>query len=122
MQDLAHVPLTEAWRDTDAHVLAIYGESDVVALFDDDHRLIADVANFYRPGSGTYVEVAGTDHGMGLVGDREEIRRRTVAQGQPPNAPFNPEVGKVIADWIDRVMASPRLAARAQADEPGGAD
>jgi hypothetical protein len=29
----------------------LYGESDVVAVFDTDHRLLADIANWHRPGA-----------------------------------------------------------------------
>jgi hypothetical protein len=78
-QDLAYLPLMAAWRDAKTNVLALYGESDIVAINDEDHRLIADIAEFYRPGTGRFVEVAGTDHGMELVGNRAEVREKTRA-------------------------------------------
>jgi hypothetical protein len=76
-------------------------------LFDEDHRLIADVVNHYRPGTGRYVEVAGTDHGMELVGSRDEVRRHGAAGGPPAPAAFNPEVGRIVAQWIHDSMAKP---------------
>ncbi|TFI57018.1 alpha/beta fold hydrolase [Sphingomonas parva] len=97
-QDLPHQPLIKAWRDARTNVLALYGESDVVALFDSDHRMIADIADFHRPGTGRYVEIAGTDHGMTLVGNRSELRAKAIAAGSPPDGEFNPRIAEVLAD------------------------
>ena len=114
MQDLAHQPIVAAWRDTKSNVLSLYGESDVVALFDTDHRMIADIANWQRPGSGRYVEVAETDHGMTKVGDRTELRRKTIANnGTPPDGEFNPEVADILASWIKESMAKPPVRTQA---------
>jgi pimeloyl-ACP methyl ester carboxylesterase len=107
LQDLAHLPLYAAWRDTHSNVLAMYGESDLIALFDTDHRLIADIANFYRPGTGTYVEIAGTEHGMTLVGNRRQFREIAMKTGAPPEGEFNPEITRVLAGWIRECMAKP---------------
>jgi len=106
-QDLAHQPLTAAWRDARTNVLAMYGEADIVALFDEDHRIIADMANHYRPGSGRYVEIARTGHPMDIVGDRLELRRRVVETGGLPSGEFNPEVAQALAGWIRESMARP---------------
>jgi pimeloyl-ACP methyl ester carboxylesterase len=115
MQDLAGLPLASAWRRAKSNVLAVYGESDVVAIDDRDHRFIADIADFYRPGSGKFVEIAGTSHGMELVGNRDEFREKAIAAGgSPPSGPFNPEVARVLADWIIASMARPPV--RLQSD------
>lgn len=106
-QDLAHVPLTQAWRDSRTNVLAMYGEADIVALFDEDHRIIADIANHYRPGSGRYVEIARSGHGMDVTGDRQEIRRRVIAQGSLTFGDLNPEVARVLSVWVRESMARP---------------
>ena len=106
-QDLAHQPLTAAWRDARTNVLAIYGEADLVALFDEDHRIVADIANHYRPGSGRFVEIARTGHGMDVVGDRQELRRRTVEAGAVPTGAFNPEDCARAGGWIRESMARP---------------
>lgn len=110
LQDLAALPVLAGWRDTRSQVLSLYGESDVVALFDVDHRLIADIANHYRPGTGRFVQVPATDHAMGLVGDREELRRRTVLAGVAPSGPFNSEITGVLVGWIRESMAKPAVA------------
>ena len=106
-QDLAHLPIYAAWRDTRSNVLAMYGESDLIALFDVDTRLIADMANYYRPGTGTFVEIPGTEHGMTLVGNRQEFRETTMKQGAPPEGRFNPEIARVLVGWIRQSMARP---------------
>jgi pimeloyl-ACP methyl ester carboxylesterase len=106
-QDLAHLPLARSWRDTRSQVLAIYGESDLVAVFGEDHRLIADYANALRPGTGRYVEIPRTDHGMNEVGDRQEFRRRAMAQGSPPTGPFSAAVADSLIAWIKASMAQP---------------
>lgn len=107
MQDLAHLPLMAAWRDTKSNVLSLYGESDVVAVFGTDHELLADIVNWYRPGTARYAMIPGTDHGMTLVGDRQELRRKTIAAGQPPEGDFNPAIAEAVAVWIRESMARP---------------
>lgn len=122
MQDLAGLPLAAAWRHTRSNVLALYGESDIVAIDDRDHKMIADIADFYRPGSGTFVQVAGTTHGMELVGDRDQYRDKVIAAGgAPPTGPFNPAVAKALADWIDASMARPPVRLQAERTVPAPA-
>jgi hypothetical protein len=116
IQDLSGQKLIQSWRDAKTNVLALYGETDVVALFDSDHRMIADIAEFCRPGSGRYVGIAGTDHGMTLVGDRREYREKTIAAGTPPVGEFNPKIAEVLADWVRESMAKPP--ARTMAGRP----
>ena len=109
MQDLSGLPLAKAWRNTKSNVLAMYGESDIVAIDDRDHKMIADIADFYRPGSGRFVQIAGTTHGMELVGNRHEYREKAIALAGrgTPNGPFNPEIAIVLADWVKQSMAKP---------------
>jgi hypothetical protein len=106
LQGLAGLPLASAWRRAKTNVLALYGESDIVAIDDRDHKLIADIADFYRPGSGRFVEIARTGHGMTMVGNRREYREKAIAAGgAAPDGPFNPEVAAVLAGWITDAMA-----------------
>jgi pimeloyl-ACP methyl ester carboxylesterase len=114
LQDLSGQPLIRSWRDAQTNVLALYGESDIVALFDSDHRMIADIANFRRPGSGRYVEVGGTDHGMRLVGSRRELREKAMAAGAPPTGDFNPKIAEILADWVKESMARPPVRTMAE--------
>lgn len=109
-QQLAALPLMDAWKKSKTNVLSIYGGSDMVALTDVDHRYLADIANYWRPGSGKYVEIADTNHGMELVGSREAIRNANRASSPPPEGPFNVRVAEELASWIKASMAKPPLA------------
>jgi pimeloyl-ACP methyl ester carboxylesterase len=109
-QQLAALPLLDAWKKSRTNILSIYGGSDMVALTDVDHRYLADVANYWRPGSGTYVEIADTDHGMALVGSRDAIRARNRSGGEALSGPFNVKVAEALAGWIKASMARPPLA------------
>jgi hypothetical protein len=113
LQSLANLPLVPAWRDARSHVLALYGENDLVALFDTDHRLIADIVNHYRPGTARFVQVPGTDHDMRLLGvDRLGFRRHVAANAAPPQGSFNEAVAQTLAEWIGEVMRAPPIASR----------
>ena len=114
-QQLAALSLAAAWRDAKTNVLAVYGASDLVAYSDEDHRLIAELANFYRPGTGRYVEIADTAHGMDLVGNRQQLRERARAEGQVPTGSFNPEVARALGAWVRESMTRPPVASTAAA-------
>jgi pimeloyl-ACP methyl ester carboxylesterase len=108
-RQIAQQPLTAAWRDSRAPVLAVYGEADFAAIDDRDHRLIAEVVNHYRPGTGRFVMLARTGHGFGLDGARDGARDAArAAGGTLPPQPFNPELTRVLADWIDDLPAPTR--------------
>jgi len=109
-QDLAAQRLVAAWRDTRSNVLAVYGESDVAAISNTDHRMIADMVNHYRPGTARFVEVPRTGHGMTLDGSMAELR---AARGARPatRPPFNPELIAIFGDWIESTMRKPPVAA-----------
>ncbi|RHW18488.1 alpha/beta fold hydrolase [Sphingomonas gilva] len=105
-QQIAAIDLVKAWADTKSRVLSLYGESDVIALFDEDQRLIADIVNHYRPGTARYVGVPDTGHGMELTGSRAEIRARKGAPLAEPE-PFNPAVTAQLVAWIKDTMKAP---------------
>jgi hypothetical protein len=112
-RDLARQRMAAAWRDTRSQVLSMYGESDIVAIDDEDHRLIAEIVNHYRPGTARFLEVAETEHLMDKVGDRAAFKRlnQTPPQQRPPVS-FNPEVARLIADWIGETMTAPPVRTR----------
>ena len=109
-QQLASLPLLDAWKRSRTNVLSIYGGSDMVALTDVDHRYLADIANYWRPGSGRYVEIADTGHGMDMAGSRDAIRSAYRTGSPPPEGRFNVRVAEELAGWIKASMARPPLA------------
>jgi hypothetical protein len=101
-RQIADQRLAAAWRDSDVPVLALYGEADFAAIDDRDHRLITEIVNHYRPSTARFVLLPRTGHGFGLEGTRAEAQAANrAAGGQAAPAPFNPEVARVLADWID---------------------
>lgn len=107
---LSATPLMAAWRDTHSYVLAVYGESDFAAVNAEDHILVADAVNHYRPGTARFVLVPRTGHGMQLDGDRQEARARFLAKAG--RAPFNRDLISIFADWIEESMRRPPVAAQ----------
>ena len=108
LQDLAGIDFPEAWANLPTNVLSLYGATDEIALTSEDQRRIADIVDYYRPGTAKFVELADTMHGMDLVGDRNAFRERNVAAGgQMVPGPYNPEVGRTLIGWIRDCMARP---------------
>jgi hypothetical protein len=107
--EISTTPLTAAWKGTSSQVLSALGESDFAAVDDEDHRLIADIANFYRPGTARFVLVPRTGHGMRVDGTREEIRARALTGQTAAPTPFNAELIPLFADWIASAMAKPSM-------------
>ena len=113
LQDLAGVDFPEAWARVLTNVLSLYGETDEIALTSEDQRRIADIVNYYRPGTARFVEVPGTMHFMDLVGDRDAFRERNIAAGgQVIPGPHNPEVERQIIAWIRDCLAKPPVRTR----------
>lgn len=104
LQGLAALNLPAAWRDAKTNVLSFYGGADLVAMFDTDQKMIADIANFSRPGSGTYVEVPSADHGMLNVGSRDHAREDLIAQRRTTPV-FDEGVATTLIGWVQSIVA-----------------
>lgn len=114
-QGLAAQRMLAAWRDTRSNVLSVRGESDIAAIDDEDHKLIAEAVNHYRPGTARYVEVPRTGHGMTIDGTVAEVRAAAQAgsgSAPRPRAAFNPALIDIFGDWIEATMREPTVAAR----------
>lgn len=105
-QDLQDMPLAEAWKDTKAQVLTIYGEADIEAIGPDDSILITDLVNYYRPGTASYKYMENVNHSMIRFEDKKtDLRLR----GQPAYAAhmdknYDDRVVKEIVEWARKVM------------------
>ncbi len=62
-QEVAETPIPEQLASARVPVLAAWGSCDWLA-FRDDHELVAACVNEGAPGMGTFVEIAGADHGF----------------------------------------------------------
>ena len=100
---LARQRLTKAWHSIKAPVLVMFGESDLAALDDEDHKMIARIANHASPGSGTYVSLPGTNHGFALVGDEDAHRKLRASGGlKKAQSRLNPAVRQALLAWLNK--------------------
>ncbi|MDX2247902.1 MAG: hypothetical protein SF052_14045 [Bacteroidia bacterium] len=97
-EQLANINLSEAWKKTDAAVLALWGKGDFVSNRE-DHRMIAEMVNFYHPGKGTFTEV-DANHWFETAPDME-TSFRTHEEGKNPE--LNPQVFTTILEWMKAV-------------------
>jgi uncharacterized protein len=79
------------WKPYKGKALLIWGESDFVAS-KEDHQIVSNALNYYSPGNSQFVTVKNANHGMQLAKDFQEARTNP--------GPYNPEVGKVIGEWL----------------------
>ncbi|MEM6346158.1 MAG: CocE/NonD family hydrolase [Bacteroidota bacterium] len=100
--DLNRRNITQAWKETESRVLAMYGEADIEALSQEGAESIAKVVNHYHPGRGTFKLVSETDHSFIKVGDITsgwEIRQSGQYGAYLQNS-FNYELIDYIDAWL----------------------
>lgn len=71
-RELSQWSLPKEWKKMQCPVLSMYGESDLPALSDIDHKALVDIVNKERPGTATYKFVPKTNHSMQEVGTMKE--------------------------------------------------
>lgn len=86
------------WAKCATNVLAVRGASDFVT-YDADHKLIADIANRVRPGSGKFVVLPSSDHLFHNFAT-ESDSLKNFQRGQ-----FNPAFATLMKDWVRELMA-----------------
>ena len=105
-QELNEYNLARAWKDTEGHVLSIFGESDIAALKATDMERIAEIVNHYHPGNGSYYFVPKTNHDMIRTGNMKE---NMAIQFSPDYSKylknnFNHQIIDSIDNWIKARM------------------
>ncbi|MEM6800656.1 MAG: PDZ domain-containing protein [Bacteroidota bacterium] len=90
--------ISQAWKEVDSHVLAVWGKGDYVSN-KEDHELIRDIVNFYHPGKGSF-EMVDANHYFELAGNEKEAYKRF---NEGPRAPLNPQVFDVFTNWMNRI-------------------
>lgn len=73
-QQAARHDFLAAWTRIEAPVMVVYGEHDQFESRH-GHRLIVDTVNRLRPGTATYVEIAGADHELEIHPDAQSAYR-----------------------------------------------
>lgn len=72
-RELSQWSLPNEWKKIQCPVLSMYGESDLPALSDIDHKALVAIVNKEHPGNATYQFVPKTNHSMQEVGTMEEF-------------------------------------------------
>ena len=72
-RELSQWNLPKEWKKIQCPVLSMYGESDLPALSDVDHKELVAIVNKEHPGKATYKFVPKTNHSMQEVGTMEEF-------------------------------------------------
>lgn len=106
-QTIHDADLATAWKNTEAHVLSIFGEADFEAVESGSHKAIVNLVNHFHPGHGTYVELEGTNHSLIKVGTMEEgIKARNSGNMRELfMTSFNYKLIDIMNDWMQGVMS-----------------
>ncbi|MEM0960962.1 MAG: alpha/beta fold hydrolase [Bacteroidota bacterium] len=108
---LAEQNVPALWRDAQTYVLAVYGEADFAAIHDADHRHLVEIVNHKRPGTATFELLPRTNHGVLVVGSREEhMQHRVTGTLQSLQGQFNDRYPELLADWMDEVRLKDAVA------------
>ena len=96
MQEVNDRNFAAAWAKLGStRVLSLFGENDWIALKEDQTQ-VADIVNRANPGKGQFTLVPGSDHGFSKCTSMQDSFSRF---GKPGNE-FNPDIVKIIKDWI----------------------
>ena len=98
-QQLQDLNLWAAWDKADAPVLAIWGEHDWI-MSRDDIEQIAKIANRKHAGSGRFVVLPRTTHGL-MQNVSDEYSNRNFDTGS-----FNQTVVPIVFEWMKSVISS----------------
>lgn len=96
-----------AWKNTNGHVLAVYGECDIAAIHPDDHIALVNYVNKIHPGHGTFWQAPGTTHTFEEIGTMEEFIKWQAdlpAYYRYAATRFNDKVFDHICDWMKDVL------------------
>jgi len=93
-QQMYAAPLVEAWKKTKAPLLAVYGASDFLTDAN-EHRLIADAVNSWRPGTATFVQLEGIDHWLRTAADQ----KTSLEQG-PSGSAYDDKLAEALSAFI----------------------
>jgi uncharacterized protein len=98
MQEVNDKNFCEAWAKLgDTKVLALFGGNDWISLREDQTQ-VADAVNAAHPGNAEFKVVPGMDHIFTQCTSMQDSYNRF----GKPGSEFNPEIVKVIRDWIDK--------------------
>lgn len=89
---LAELNIAQQWKEYNGYVLSIWGESDRNTM-ENEHQLIAHIANKNNSKKGTFLKITRTDHKMCLRNQQDSDIERD----------FNPQIAESIYEWINKI-------------------
>ncbi|MEZ0325676.1 MAG: alpha/beta fold hydrolase [Fimbriimonas sp.] len=99
MREVNDVNFGHYWqRVGDARVLDLFGENDFVSL-EADQAQIPGFVNRKKAGAAVFMKVKESDHGFSKTTSMQD----SMAKTGRPGAEFNPEVIRVLKEWIASV-------------------
>ena len=99
--------LSKAWQQTSSYVLAIYGECDIAANNDADHKALVSWHNRTHPGKASFWLAPGTTHTFEEIGTMEDyIRWQSTpsAYYQYAENRFNAKVFDYVGNWLKSLL------------------
>lgn len=94
--------LFEMWSKVTGDVLVFWGDADIEAFSEWDHKQIADVVNKYHPGKGTYYNIKNTTHAFAKVESMQHgLENR---DWNYITTHFNNEVVDVTNQWMQKII------------------
>ena len=96
--------LVKAWKNVNAYTLAIYGECDIAANNDKDHKAIIKIVNKYHPKKGTYLLMPKTNHTFQEVGSMAEyiaLQKNPIEYEKYASQHFNSKLFEKVCDWMN---------------------
>lgn len=100
--------LAKAWSNTNAYVLAIYGECDIAAIHPDDHQALINYVNKIHPGKGQFWLAPKTTHTFEEIGTMEEFIKRfadPATYAQYAATRFSSGVFDYACNWMKETLA-----------------
>ncbi|HMQ08806.1 MAG TPA: alpha/beta hydrolase [Saprospiraceae bacterium] len=94
------------WKWVSCPVYAIYGEADVEAIYPDDMKTISEIINHYKPGTGKFLILEGTDHLFAKTGTIENVikLRKAGEYGNFIYENFNPAIIDEVTNFFHQSL------------------
>lgn len=95
--------ISNAWKNTQAYVFAIYGESDIAANNSLDHEALINHVNKYNPGKGRFLLMPKTNHmfqEIGTMNDYIKMQSDPAQYELFASQHFNSKLFDIVCEWM----------------------
>lgn len=95
--------LAKAWKNTQSYVLSIYGEADIAANNDLDHKEIVRYVNEVHPNKANYLFIPKTNHTfqeIGTMADYIKMQSNPIEYEKFASQHFNSKLFDTVCEWM----------------------